>query len=98
MHIFLSSVLVILSTYHDKMRAGKACVVKGKWGKERGKTKRSWLSDGFRDVDYAMEKASGSCIVGRAGAKGKNRPKKPTRVSTLALPAGDFVPCTPDFK
>jgi hypothetical protein len=61
--VALSSVLVILSTYHDKMRAGKACVVKGKWGKERGKTKISWLSDGFGDVDYAMEKASGSCIA-----------------------------------
>jgi hypothetical protein len=80
------------------MRAGKACVVKGKWGKERGKTKRRWLSDGCGDVEYAMEKASGSCIVGRAGAKGKNRPKKPTRVSTLALPAKGFALCTPDFK
>jgi len=45
------------------MRGGKACVVKGKWGKERGKTKIRWLSDGFGDVDYAMEKASGSCIT-----------------------------------
>ena len=36
---------------------------KGKWGIERGKTKIRWLSDGFGDVEYAMEQASGSCIA-----------------------------------
>jgi hypothetical protein len=39
-------------------------VVKGKWGKERGKTKISWLSDGFGEVDYAIGRPRGLSGVG----------------------------------